>query len=680
MPKLLSGSTLRSGGSNTYIQLNQTQPQFPPDADTSTGYTVVTDSLFVTRTVNSLGNIVHNKGEMFVNLTNTNLVLTGTGTANVVVSRTNVSTGTTSGAFVVLGGVGIDRNLTVRDDIVVNGITIGQGFKGYNNIVLTADAIDTPNDFAEGQNTIVIGRSALRYGLSSSNKNIAIGSYALHSGTFVTNSVAIGDHALQKIGTTPLSYIINITDVTVGGTSTTAVIVTAPAHGFADGNYVNITGVIGTTEINDAYYYIDVIDEDNFILFSDDILNNEVDGTGFTAYSSGGTVTRVLLRTANFALGSNAGANLIDGDQNFFFGDNAGTGLTTGSGNVFIGHNVANYMTQGNDNISIHGTYLQDGVDNQVNIGSIFYYNGTGTLYITCDVFTGDGTNTLSPYEGAFVVNGGVGISDNLFIGGITNIVGSLGVGGIVNISNNTNSTSTTTGALVVTGGVGIGKDLTIGGSLTVGGVGGTGQGSISASQITTTNLTVTGQAIFSSSTNSTSTTSGAVVVTGGVGIGKDLYVGGQIIGPGASGLGTTSTFINIATATTGTYYLGLTEVIGNASRINSTSTLVFNGTSEVLTVPRLTVSSTLTNTSTGTTNIQSLVVSGGAYIAKGIYSDISGNPAENNLVYTPIVTVSTTTPLNPRVGDFWIDPNYGVELQYIDDAGTRFWLQLTGF
>jgi len=676
MPKLLSGQTLRSGGSNTYIQLNQSQPQFPPDFDQTTGYTISTNNKFITTTTNSLGNIVHYKGEMFVNLTNTNLVLTGTGTAHVVVSRTNVSTGTTSGAFVVLGGVGIDRNMYVRDDIIVNGLTIGQGFKGYNNIVITADAQPTPNDFAEGQNTIVIGRSALRYGLTTSNKNIAIGSYALYSGTFVTNSIAIGDHALAKVGTTPLTYINTITNVTLGSTVT----VTAPGHGFTTGTYVNITGIVGTTEINDAYYYVDFVDEDNFVLYADDILNEQIDGTSFTPYVSDGTVTRVLLRSSNFALGTEAGCNLIDGDQNFFFGDHAGTALTTGSGNVFIGHNVANYMTRGNNNISIHGTYLQDGVDNQVNIGSIFYYDGTGTTFITTDLKVGDGTNTLSPYEGSLVVNGGVGISDNLFIGGITNIVGNLGVAGLGRFTNGTESTSTTTGALTVTGGVGIGGNLNIGGSLTVGGVGGAGQGGIAANQITTTNLTVTGQAIFTSSTNSTSTTTGDIVVAGGVGIGQDLYVGGRIVGPGASGLGTTSTFLIIDTATNQTYYFGLTQYIGSDSRILSTSTLSFNGATGVVTAPQLTVTSTLSNTSTGTTNVQSVQIAGGAYVAKGIYSPVSGNPSENNLVYTPIITVSTTSPANPRVGDFWIDPTYGVELQWIDDGGSKFWLQLTGF
>ena len=60
------------------------------------------------------------------------------------------------------------------------------------------------------------------------------------------------------------------------------------------------------------------------------------------------------------------------------------------------------------------------------------------------------------------------------------------------------------------------------------------------------------------------------------------------------------------------------------------------------------------------------------------IYSN-DGNANEANLLYTPRVTVSITAPANPRIGDFWIDPTFGVELQYINDGGNRFWIQFTG-
>jgi hypothetical protein len=77
-------------------------------------------------------------------------------------------------------------------------------------------------------------------------------------------------------------------------------------------------------------------------------------------------------------------------------------------------------------------------------------------------------------------------------------------------ITTNTNSTGTNSGAMIVSGGVGIASDVNIGGNLHV-----------------------------LSNTESTSTTTGALIVDGGVGIGKNLNVGGQIAIPTAG-----STFV----------------------------------------------------------------------------------------------------------------------------------------
>jgi hypothetical protein len=93
--------------------------------------------------------------------------------------------------------------------------------------------------------------------------------------------------------------------------------------------------------------------------------------------------------------------------------------------------------------------------------------------------------------------------------------------------------------------------------------------------------------------------------------------------------------------------------------------------------VSRINVTSTLSDTSTIIN--QSAVIDGGIYVNKGIYSNYSGSVDENYLVYTPIVTVSATPPENPRLGDFWIDPNIGVEFQYIKDGSTKMWIQFTG-
>ena len=131
---------------------------------------------------------------------------------------------------------------------------------------------------------------------------------------------------------------------------------------------------------------------------------------------------------------------------------------------------------------------------------------------------------------------------------------------GIITITSSTNATSTTTGALVVTGGIGLGGDLWIGGTiysgsapvLTTSSLGGsvfggtdisiTNTGSSGTSflrfdvistlqSVTDRGHTTTNLMVFSNATESVSTITGALQVAGGVGIQKDLWVGGGING-----------------------------------------------------------------------------------------------------------------------------------------------------
>lgn len=67
-----------------------------------------------------------------------------------------------------------------------------------------------------------------------------------------------------------------------GLTSAAPPVVTSTSHGRSTGDFVRIHSVVGTTEVNDGYYRITVIDTDSFSL-------DQVDGRNFTAYTSGGT-------------------------------------------------------------------------------------------------------------------------------------------------------------------------------------------------------------------------------------------------------------------------------------------------------------------------------------------------------------------------------------------------------
>jgi hypothetical protein len=59
-------------------------------------------------------------------------------------------------------------------------------------------------------------------------------------------------------------------------------VVTATAHGLADGDVVRITGVVGMTEVNNGLFVVDNAATNTFELFG-------VDSTGYGTYTSGGT-------------------------------------------------------------------------------------------------------------------------------------------------------------------------------------------------------------------------------------------------------------------------------------------------------------------------------------------------------------------------------------------------------
>jgi hypothetical protein len=113
-------------------------------------------------------------------------------------------------------------------------------------------------------------------------------------------------------------------------------------------------------------------------------------------------------------------------------------------------------------------------------------------------------------------------------------------------ITATTNSTSTSTGALILDGGAGIVKDVFIGGA-----------------------LNVAGAFISSATTDSTTSTTGALTTAGGLGIAKALFVGTNLSVVGATD-STTSTTGSLVTAGG----LGVAKAIFGGSTITAATTL----------------------------------------------------------------------------------------------------------
>jgi hypothetical protein len=698
MPSLLSKSTLRRGGSQTFINLANAQPQLPPTPTTSTGYTLVTDNLLRTSYRSSLGNLEFSLGTVFSNIPNQDIQLIGTGTGVVVVAGGTVSTSTNTGALIVKGGIGISDSLWAEKDIHVNGLTIGQGWQGLNNIVIQGVASPQIDEEFNGQESVVIGYDALT-GLATSYKSIAIGRYALNSGTQINNSIAIGDSALKNLGVYHLLTAATITNITTSGP---VVIVTAPGHGLSTGTLITLDGIVGTIELNDNNYYIKVPSTSTIALYSDINLNIPVTGTTYTSYISSGTVYVDTVWDDNIAIGTDAGRSIINGRQNLLLGDRTAVNLTTGSYNIFLGHEVGNNITQGTANISIGGDNLVNGLDNQVNIGSVFYYDGDGYLQLNSNTGLGLGTavsatiyltNILSVDKTNPVVvhiNSSYEISTGTEVV-LTEIVGTTelnneifwasylstttfsiyhdealtipvdGTGYSTYVSGGKINSLSPYGALTVFGGTGITGDLMVTGMATF--YNGMNVRYLITGTITTsTNLAGgnLGSIPYQTAAGTTDFipigSTNTVLVSNGT---TATWIDANALSSGLSNTATNAdnVFVNNVVPLQ-MYYLGLTENIGDYSPVDSDQHLTY-----------VTTSQTTSSYYTSGTNVLN--------VPGSIYS-VDGNPNENYLLYAPKVTLSVTAPDGPRVGDFWINPDIGVELQFIRDGTSTFWIQFT--
>ena len=262
--------------------------------------------------------------------------------------------------------------------------------------------------------------------------------------------------------------------------------------------------------------------------------------------------------------------------------------------------------------------------------GTTVFGTGTiqGILYVGGIVTTATIQST-STFSGSIVVSGGIGLSGNINAGGVvtaTNLYvgiwpvstgttsGSSNITGTNNsflITNQTQSVSTTTGALVVSGGVGISGNLYV-------------YGGITATQLTIAYTTITQSLITSpdiftitNTTPTTSPTTGALVVSGGVGVGGGLFVGG------------------VATATN--LYVGIWPV----------STGTTSGSSNITGTNNSFLITNTTPTTSPTTG--ALVVSGGAGVGGGLF--VGGVSSFIGIISTGLSTFTNTLEILSNVG-----------------------------
>jgi len=449
----------------------------------------------------------------------------------VTVSDTTESTLATDGALVVAGGVGIAKKLRV------GGIIYGDG-SGLTNLnasqLLSGTIPDAVLPTSQSGKTFtsditVNGHLIGEGGGSSATNFFAGGGAAVTTGI---DSVGVGDGVFGAVLTG---------NQNTGVGKDALALATASANNTAMGAY--------------TLSQIDAATGGNTAIGAESMQNS-------------------ITANANVAIGYKA-LEIANASNNVIIGYGAGATITTGSNNIVIGKDAAPTANTTNNEITLgnasHANVRIPGVGLTVNTTTLSFSGTTG--------FAGVGSS-LTALNASQLTSGTVPdgrISSSSVTQHETDIdaVGTLNAGAISSGFGNINiGTSTFTGN-------GSGLTTLNASNLSSGTVAGARLGG---------NQSMSGIKTFSNTTQASSTTTGAVKVSGGVGIAKNLHVGGTITGNGSgltslnasnlsSGTVPNARISGSYTSITGTGALNAGQITSGFGNINiGTSTFTGNG------------------------------------------------------------------------------------------------------
>ena len=475
----------------------------------------------------------------------------------ITITNTTPSSSTSTGALVVTGGMGVAEDIYVGGQIAVATITSISGDitidpAGTSNVVFGTGAQVKIQDTTAASSTAT-GALVVSGGLGVAEDVYVGGQIAVSTITSIS-----GDITIDPAGTSNVVFgtgaQVKILDTTLSSSIATGALVVSGGVGVAEDVYVG--GQIAVATITSISGDITI----------------DPNGTSNVVF---GTGAQVKIQDTTPSSSTASGALVVSG----------GLGVAE---DVYVGGQIAvSTITSISGNITIDPNGVSDVVF------------GTGA-----QVKINDTTGATTTATGALVVSGGVGVGGDLYIGGeivaqkltiqLTTITTTMvQTDDIIKTVNTTAATNTTTGALVVSGGAGIGGNVYVGGQIAVATI---------TSIISNSDITIdpngTGNVVFGTgaqvkindTTGATTTATGALVVSGGVGVAEDIYVGGQI-----------------AVAT-------ITSIISNSDITidpNGTGNVVFGTGAQVKINDVTAASSTITG---------ALVVSGGAGVGGNIY------------------------------------------------------------
>jgi hypothetical protein len=414
---------------------------------TASGTLVVTGGIGVGGNMNiakdiTVNNLTIGRGFEGIN----NIVFRGTATTSsgFETGQNSIAIGydTLQGLTLVNKVIAIGRNALSSGTRISNTIAIGDSaltLMGTNNYPILATLTNvtriSSSTVSAATNASPIIVTAINHSLSTGSQIFITGVQGLATATTATSVLNNTKYWVDVLTTNTLALYLNksltvpsngitatvgttvyaLNSYTSGGVLTSPALVTSPSHNLGTGTAIYIDGIVGTSELNQSVYYVDRIDSSTLALFGNSTLLIPTNASTYGAYVSSGTIYRYVINDDNIAIGVNAAPNLINGSDNFFFGNNVAINLTTGSNNTIIGHNQFNNLTSASGIIAIGADNLVDLKDNQINIGSLLYYDGAGNTDINGDVRLGLGTDSTGTNSGALVVLGGMSLAGKVY-------------------------------------------------------------------------------------------------------------------------------------------------------------------------------------------------------------------------------------------------------------------------
>ena len=404
------------------------------------------------------------------------------------VTNNTATSNTTTGAFVVTGGVGIGGglyaggqvNLTATADstdkdsgalVVEGGVGIEKNLYVGGNVNITG-SITIPNDsitYAKIQNVSatdrILGRSSAGAGDIEEITCTAAGRALLDDATATDQLTTLGaaaDNVVVKLSG----------DQTVAGAKT----------------FSGITTVSNTTESTTKDTGALVVEggvgiEKALNVGGNAVINSIHVGTGTAAAPTSNTVvgngagaTLTSGGTENVCIGRNAGAGLSGSSHNVLVGDGAGQNVTGIGEQTAVGRLALNSLDGGEKNsaFGLNAGVFLDGTRNRNTIigGQCGVLINAGTNLTSADDTILIGANCRagenSQTNQIVIATNGRGNGSNTTTIGNSLTTGTYLPNGTLYVQETDNSTSTTTGALVVSGGAGIAGAVNISGGMTV--------------------------------------------------------------------------------------------------------------------------------------------------------------------------------------------------------------------